>query len=207
MVNTLLDRNTQEDQERTLHNSMINERYKNLLGVVEEQFQEAPTVNAVQTYAPVEEVSTVETTYTAPATEQVPHVTEYTPTGVAASLFTTETLDRIAPPQQVESTFAPTVIMPQERVMVAPKIEKEATYSLTPMAKLVMAVFTAVVVMMLALIGVNSYTIQRKSIRLKNLEEKKQELMERSEEVQRYIDELQTEESIIERATQAGLLN
>ena len=206
-MNTLLDRNTQEDQERTLHNSMINERYKNLLGIVEEQFQEAPTVNATQTYAPVEEAPVVETTHNAPATEQVPHVTEYTPTGIAASLFTTETLDRIAPPQHVEDTFAPTVIMPKERVAVTPVVEKEATYSLTPMAKLVMAAFTALVVIMLALIGVNSYTIQRKSIRLKNLEEKKQELMERNEEIQRYIDELQTEESIIERATQAGLLN
>ena len=206
-MNTLLDRNTQEDQERTLHNSMINERYKNLLGIVEEQFQEAPTVNATQTYVPVEEAPVVETTYNAPATEQVPHVTEYTPTGIAASLFTTETLDRIAPPQHVEDTFAPTVIMPKERVAVTPIVEKEATYSLTPMAKLVMAAFTALVVIMLALIGVNSYTIQRKSIRLKNLEEKKQELMERNEEIQRYIDELQTEESIIERATQAGLLN
>ena len=30
-MNTLLDRNTLEDQERELHNSMISERYKEIL--------------------------------------------------------------------------------------------------------------------------------------------------------------------------------
>lgn len=202
-MNTLFDRNTQEDQERVLHNSKINERYKEILGTVEGQFgKEETVVNTVQTYAPVMDAPTVD----APAMEQTPRVTEYTPTGVAATLFTTETLDRIGA-NPVEDTFAPTVIMPQAVEVAAPVIEKEATYSLTPMAKVVMAVFTAVVVIMLALIGVNSQTIQRQSLRLKNLEEKKQELIERSEEVQRYIAELQTEESIIERATEAGLLN
>ena len=202
-MNTLFDRNTQEDQERVLHNSKINERYKEILGTVEGQFgKEEAAVNTVQTYAPVLDAPSVVT----PAMEQTPRVTEYTPTGVAASLFTTETLDRIAA-NPVEDTFAPTVIMPQAVEVAAPVIEKEATYSLTPMAKVVMAVFAAVVVIMLALIGVNSQTIQRQSLRLRNLEEKKQELIERSEEVQRYIAELQTEESIIERATEAGLLN
>ena len=206
-MNTLFDRNTQEDQERALHNSKINERYKEILGTVEGQFGKEETVtNTVQTYAPVLDTPTVETHSNAPAIEQTPRVTEYTPTGVAASLFTTETLDRIGA-KPVEDTFAPTVIMPQPVQVATPIMEKEATYSLTPMAKVVMAVFTAVVVIMLALIGVNSQTIQRKSLRLKNLEEKKQELIERNEEMQRYIADLQTEESIVERATQAGLLN
>ena len=60
---------------------------------------------------------------------------------------------------------------------------------------------------MLTLIGANTATIQRKTIKLRNLEEKKQELMEKNDEIQRRIQELQTEESIIERATQAGLLD
>ena len=74
------------------------------------------------------------------------------------------------------------------------------------MAKAAIAIFAATVVGLLALIGVNSMSIKRKNIRLRNLEEKKQELMERNGEIQQYIDELQTEESIIERATEAGLL-
>ena len=197
-MNTLLDKNTQEDQERKLHNSMINERYKEILGTVEGQFGKEET-ETTATYSPVLDAPV-------PTTEQAPRVTEYTPSGVAATLFTTETLDRMGA-KPVEDTFTPTVIMPQAVEAAAPVIEKEATYSLTPMAKVVMAAFTAVVIIMLALIGVNSQTIQRKSLRLKNLEEKKQELIERSEEVQRYIEELQTEESIIERATEAGLLN
>ena len=197
-MNTLFDKNTQEDQERKLHNSKINERYKEILGTVEGQFGKEET-ETTATYSPVMDAP-------APTVEQAPRVTEYTPNGVAASLFTTETLDRMAA-KPVEDTFAPTVIMPQAVEVATPVMEKEASYSLTPMAKVVMAVFTAVVVIMLALIGMNTQTIQRKSLRLKNLEEKKQELIERNEEVQRYIEELQTEESIIKRATEAGLLN
>ena len=97
--------------------------------------------------------------------------------------------------------------MPRTTVKPVTVAKKEASYSLTPFAKAAMAVFTAVVVIMLALISVNTQTIQRKTLRLKNLEEKKQELMERNEEIKRYIEELQTEESIVERATEAGLLN
>ena len=203
-MNTLLDRNTLEDQERELHNSMINERYREILGVMEGQFrEEMPTVNATA-YAPTIEAP-VETSF-APTVEQTPHVSEYTPVGAAATLFSVETLDRIAS-KPVEDTFAPTLVMPQPVANVKPVVEKEATYSLTPMAKVVMAVFTVMVVIMLALIGVNSQTIQRKNLRLKNLEEQKQELMERNEEIQRRIAELQTEESIIQRATEAGILN
>ena len=202
-MNTLLDRNTLEDQERELHNSMINERYRAILGVMEGQFrEEMPTTNVAQACAPTIEAP-VEITH-APVVEQTPHVSEYTP--ATASLFTVETLNRIAA-KPVEDTFAPTLVMPQPVATVKPIVEKEATYSLTPMAKVVMAVFTAVVVIMLALIGVNTQTIQRKSLRLKNLEEQKQELMERNEEIQRYIAELHTEESILERATEAGILN
>ena len=197
-MNTLFDNNTQEDQERKLNNSKNNERYKEILGTVEGQFGKEETATTA-TYSPVMDAP-------APTVEQAPRVTEYTPSGVAASLFTTETLDRMAA-KPVEDTFAPTVIMPQAVEVATPVMEKEASYSLTPMAKVVMAVFTAVVVIMLALIGMNTQTIQRKSLRLKNLEEKKQELIERNEEVQRYIEELQTEESIIKRATEAGLLN
>lgn len=202
-MNTLLDRRTQEDQDRELHNAMIAERYKEILGVVEGQIEKRePAMNATQTtYAPVEEAPTVAPSYRAPAMEQVPHVTEYTPSSIAASLFTTETLDRIAP-QPVPSVVAPKAVADENAVAV-----REASYSLTPMAKAAIAIFAATVVGLLALIGVNSMSIKRKNIRLRNLEEKKQELMERNGEIQQYIDELQTEESIIERATEAGLLD
>ena len=108
-MNTLFDRNTQEDQERELHNSMIAERYKVMLGVVDGQFDEkAPVINAAQTYAPTMEPSISAPAYTAPTTEHVPQVTEYTPN---TSLFTTETLDRIAA-QRTADTFAPTYVAP-----------------------------------------------------------------------------------------------
>lgn len=206
-MNTLLDRNTQETQERETHNAMIAERYKEILGVVDGQIDEAkPVFNTAQTYAPAVESPISAPHYNAPATEHVPHVTEYTPSNLAASLFTTETLDRIAP-QSTVRTFAPAYVAPQPVEEVKPVAVKEASYSLTPMAKVCMAIFATAVVFMLTLIGVNTQTIQRKTIRLKNLEEKKQELIENNEEIQRYIEELQTEESIVERATKAGILN
>ena len=200
-MKTLLDRNTQEAQERELHNAMIAERYKEILGSVEGQIEKAPEFASTQTYAPVEEKPVVNPNYGTPATEHTPRVTEYTPTNLAASLFTTETLDRIAS-QPRSAVVAPKSIVNEKAVSI-----KEVSYSLTPMAKMVIAIFATTVVVMLSMIGANTMTIKRKNLRLKNLEEKKQELMERNEEIQRYIEELQTEESVIERATEAGILH
>ena len=205
-MNTLLERNTREAQEREVHNAMIAERYKEMLGVVEGQINSEPVFNSAQTYAPVVEEPVNVPFYSAPVMEQAPQVTEYTPTNLAASLFTTETLDRIAP-QSTVGTFAPTYVAPAPIVEEKTVVVKEEAYSLSSVAKMAIAIFAAVVVLMLTLIGVNTQTIYRKNVRLQNLEEKKQELMERNEEIQRYISELQTEESIIERATEAGLLN
>ena len=206
-MNTLLDRNTREDQERELHNAMIAERYKEMLGVVEGQIDEnKPVFNAAPAYAPVVETPTFTPTYNAPVMQQIPQVTEYAPTGIAASLFTTETLDRIAPRHTVD-TFAPTYVAPQPIVEEEVVAVKEERYALSQAAKVAIAAFAAVVVTMLTLIGVNTQTIHNKNARLQNLAEKKQELIERNQEMQRYIAELQTEESIIQRATEAGLLD
>ena len=200
-MKTLLDRNTQEEQERELHNAMIAEKYQEILGVVEGQIEKEPVFATTQIYAPVEEKTNVTPSYSAPNTQHTPHVTEYVPSNLAATLFTTETLDRIAP-QPAMTMAAPQSVVKEEVLSVT-----EPSYSLTPMAKAVMAIFATTVVVMLSMIGANTMTIKRKNLRLKNLEEKKQELMERNEEIQRYIQELQTEDSIIQRATDAGLLN
>lgn len=198
-MNTLFDKNTQEDQERELHNSMIGARYREMLDGVDEQFKdEAPVSNTTTTSMPV-----MDTPVNTPAMEQNPQVSEYTPSAVVESLFTTATLDNVVS-QPARDTFAPTVVMPQ--TVEKPTVKKAESYSLTPLAKIAMVAFTAIVITMLAFIGANTRTIQHKSLKLKNLEQKKQELMERNEEIQRYIEDLQTEQSIIERATEAGLL-
>lgn len=201
-MKTLFDKNTQEDQERELHNSMISARYNEMLNGVDKQFTEkAPELNATMTMT---STPVMDTPVNTPAMEQTPQVSEYTPSALVGDLFTTAMFDNVTA-QPARDTFAPTVVMP--KTVEKPTVKKAESYSLTPLAKIAMVAFTALVVTMLAFIGANTRTIQHKSLKLKNLEQKKQELMERNEEIQRYIEDLQTEESIIERATEAGLLN
>lgn len=201
-MQTVLDRKTIENTEKEKHNAMINERYRRLLDAVEDQMS-APT-ETKQSYAPVYAPETP--AYDSiPVVEQTPTVTEYAPSTLAAPLFTTEKFQRFHAEQEREQVVS--VPQTQVRTQTGTAVSAEVRYSLTPLAKIAMAVFTLVVVAMLVLIGVNSQIIQRKSVRLKNLEEQKQELQERNEEIQRYLQELQTEESIIQRATEAGLLN
>ncbi len=201
MSNTVLDRNTIEQEK---HNAMISEHYRRLMDAVEDQMSNSvqeETAYGATTYAPETPA------YDTPLVEQTPTITEYAPSQVANSVFTAEKFERLESYADA-SAVAPTIVAPAApRTVTRVKQATEVGYSLTPLAKIAMAVFTFVVIAMLALIAVNSQTIQRKSVRIKNLEEKKQELMEKNEEIQRYIQELQTEESVIERATEAGLLD
>ncbi len=194
-MKTVLERETIESTEKERHNAMINERYRKLLDAVEDQVS-TPTENV---YASTREVE-------APALDTMqPTVTTYAPTALASSVFTAEKFERLEGFGETKAQTPVVVARPQE--VTRTSTATAAHYSLTPLAKIAMAVFTLLVVAMLVLIGVNSRIIHRKTVRLQNLEEKKQELMEKNAEIQRRIQELQTEESIIERATQAGLLN
>ncbi len=198
-MNTVLDRNTIENVEKEKHNAMISERYRKLLNAVEDQFS-TPTVEE-KAYAPTYVAE--QTAYTAmPVAEQAPTVREFTP---ASATLTVERPVVEEMPQT--NTFAPTYVAPVQPTAVT-NVQKatQVHYSLTPLAKIAMAVFTFVVIAMLTLIAFNSYSIKQKNVKLKNLEEKKQELTERNEQIQRYIQELQTEESILERAAEAGLV-
>ncbi len=194
----VLDKVMIENAEKQRHNSMISERYRQLFDAVEDQLS-TPVVEENAYVSTVVEAPVVEST---PIVEQAPTVTEYTPSTLASSVFTAEKFERMENAIERDTFVAPA----QPATVTKAETATETRYSLTPLAKVVMAVFTLVVITMLAFIGVNSQTIQRKSVRLKNLEEKKQELVEKNEEIQRHIQELQTEESIIERATEAGLI-
>jgi cell division protein FtsL len=184
---------------------MISERYRKLLNAIDDQYSSATPVATQNAYSPVytEETPVYAPVDSTPVVEQTPQVTEYAPSQVAASIFTAEKLDRMA-----EEDFAPTVVVNEApKTVVKAATVTQVSYSLSPLAKMVLAAFTALVVVMLTFIGINSQIIQRKTIRLKNLEEKKQELMERNEEIQRYIAELQTEDNVMQRATEAGLID
>ncbi len=205
-MSTLLERKTSVTTEEERHNAMISERYRKLLNAIDDQYSSETPVSTQTAYSPVytEETPVYAPVDSTPVSEQVPQVTEYAPSEVAASVFTAEKLDRMA---EIDD-FAPTAVINETpKTIVKAATGTQVSYSLTPLAKIVLAAFTVLVTVMLTFIGINSQIIQRKSLRLKNLEEKKQELMERNEEIQRYIAELQTEESIVQRATEAGLID
>ncbi len=189
VMNTVLEKTAIETTEKERHNAMIQERYRKLLDAVEDQF----AASQEPTYAPVytPQPPVVEET---PVAEQTPLVREY---------VATEREERI------QKTPAPVAV--SEPTVSVNAVQKAATkaaaqYSLTPFAKVAMAVFALLVVTMLLFIGLNSQIIRRKSVRLQDLQEQKQELVEQNEQLRRSIEELQTEESILQRAYEAGLL-
>ncbi|MBQ3020080.1 MAG: hypothetical protein IJD77_05805 [Clostridia bacterium] len=193
----LLERTLQtsvDTQEAQQHNAQINERYRKLLSAENDQFSEqnnvAPTVSNV--VAP-----TVSET---PVMEQSPQVTEFVHERVSAPVFTADKFDLI---REQAVKVAPIVAPVFERKEA---IAVEAQYSLTPLAKVVMAVFTMIVIAMLTMICLNTKWIENKSTRIKNLEKQREELMERNEEIQQRIEIAQSEETIRQYAESHGMV-
>ena len=183
--------NTQEAQQ---HNAQINERYRKLLSAENDQFSEqnyvAPTVSNV--VAPMVNET--------PVMEQAPQVTEFVHERVTAPVFTGDKFELI---REQAVRVAPIIAPVFERKEAA---AVEAQYSLTPLAKVVMAVFTMIVIAMLTMICLNTKWIENKSMRIKNLEKQREELMERNEEIQRRIEIAQSEESIRQYAESHGMV-
>ena len=192
-----------EVEEAQKHNAMINERYRKLQNAVADQFSNETTAQ-VEENVTAEAVREEAPLYISPSNvatlEQAPRVTEYVaPT--ASALFTTQKFEAV---KAYEATQAKPVEIATP--VQATETAAEVHYSLTPLAKIVMAVFTFVIVAMLSLICVNTQIIRQKKIQLKNLEEKKEQLMEQSEEIQRRIEAAKSEETIRKYAEENGLL-
>ena len=204
-------RMTTAELEAQQHNAQIKERYRKLQSAEADQFAsdvyaEANSVSAaaIASEAPVYVApAAVET----PVMEQTPQVTEFVHERVTNPIFTTDKFDRIqdfaapAPTQVAAPAYAP--VIEEKRIS---STAAEAQYSLSPLAKVVMAIFTFVVIAMLTLVCVNTQLIRKKSVRIKNLEEKRQELMEKNEEIQRRIDEARSEDAIRAYAESQGVL-
>lgn len=176
------------------HNAMINERYRKLQSAEAYQFAEdtytaQETVAAPSVYA--------DSTENVAASVQTPQVTEYVPTASASALFTTEKFERM---QGYEEAVEVAPVVVAAPFIAAPvtsvRVKTEAQYSLTPFAKMVMAIFTLVIVAMISMICVNTHLINQKRVKIQNLEKKKEQLMEQSEELQRRIEEARSEEAI-----------
>ena len=193
---------TQEvSTEREAHNAQISERYRRLQSAEADQFAaENSAAVATQTEAPLYYSPASDT----PAMQQTPAVTDYVRESAVSSVFTAEKFDRMEGFATEETMMAPTYAEPvYEQATATAAVER---YALTPLAKIVMAIFTIVVVAMLAMIGVNSRIISQKKLQVKNLEQKREQLVERHEEIQNRIEVAQSEESIRAWAESQGMV-
>ena len=183
------------------HNAMISERYNRLKNAVDSQFAEdTRTENRMVENTNVNgSARENKPLYISPnprnATAYTPASTEYS--SVVSTLFTAENLDRI---QRVEE------VAPVATPVQATAVQMEERYTLSPLAKAVMAVFTCVIVAMLTMITINTNIISQKRIKIQNLEEKQERLMEEYEEVQRRIEAATSEETIREYAESQGMV-
>lgn len=181
-------------EEELRHNAMIKERYRRLQNAEAEQFmEESYQENANYTIrASVLAPERPSTITEAPAFEQTPQVTEFVRDYSNSPVFTTEkfnTVQEIAPVMQEA-----VVEMPTQAPVQA--VAQEAQYALSRLAKMVMAAFAAVVVMLFTLICVNTQIIQRKSMELNALETQRAELMEEYTDLQSRIAQARAEETI-----------
>lgn len=196
------------------HNAQIAERYRRLQNAELDQF--APDVYA-QANAVAEPVRTVFAPETpvseTPVMQQTPQVTEFVHERVTNSVFTTEKFDAMAQNAYASYEMAaaatvaqPTYIAPvMEQASVAAKTEAVAQYSLSTFAKVVMAVFAAVVIAMLTLICVNSAVINQKTVQLQALQTQRAQLVQEYEELRQEIQEEISEETIRQFALENGM--
>ena len=179
------------------HNELINENFLKIKNLVHAQFDEDEVQDVVET---VEEVVEETPLYISPANvtnlERAPIVTEYA-SPMAAAVFTAQKFEISKENTQPVEYTAP--VQATERAV-------EVSYALTPLAKVIMAAFTFVVVAMLALICMNTQIIRQKSIRIQNLEEKKQQLLNQVDEIESRIAAAQSEETILQYALENGII-
>lgn len=219
-MTTLWETQTLDDlqaEEARKHNAMIRERYRLLQNAEEAQlektFAEAELQKRAEQFtAPAAPVAPV--VPAAPETPAAPVVkTQERAVPLTAQqkdLFTADTFRRVvsgaAEAQAAVQTpvqapaFRP-VYVPGEAKEQVKAVEKSAekaleSYSLTNAAKAVIAAVAAFVVLLIALIGVNTRILNAKGAELTMLEEKKAELVEQSRELANRIEKATSEETI-----------
>lgn len=219
-MTTLWETQTLDDlqaEEARKHNAMIRERYRLLQNAEEAQlektFAEAEQQKRAEQFnapaAPVAPV--VPAVPEAPAAPVVKTQERAVPlTAQQKDLFTADTFRRVvsgaAEAQAAVQTpvqapaFRPEYV-PGEAKEQVKAVEKSAekaleSYSLTNAAKAVIAAVAAFVVLLIALIGVNTRILNAKGAELTMLEEKKAELVEQSRELANRIEKATSEETI-----------
>lgn len=82
----------------------------------------------------------------------------------------------------------------------------EESYGLSAFAIRMIAAFAAAVVMLLTVIGINSYVIRQKTNQLRNLEQRREQLVEETEALEAQIEEATSYEAILEYAQEHGMI-
>ena len=219
-MTTLWETQTLDDlqaEEARKHNAMIRERYRLLQNAEEAQlektFAEAELQKRAEQFtapaAPVAPV--VPAAPEAPAAPVVKTQERAVPlTAQQKDLFTADTFRRVvsgaaeaqaAVQMPVQAPAFRPVYVPGEAKEQVKAVEKSAekaleSYSLTNAAKAVIAAVAAFVVLLIALIGVNTRILNAKGAELTMLEEKKAELVEQSRELANRIEKATSEETI-----------
>lgn len=196
VLEKLRTQTTTTEQEARNHNAQIKERYRRLQSAEADQFASALTTET----AP-------ETPVYTPSAEQAPQVTEFQTVREVASVFTTEKFQQIQEQEQ-STSYAPVEIAhtPVQSPVEVTATATEVGYSLSTLAKTVMAVFAMVVIAMLTLICINTHLLNQKAVRLKNLEEKRDQLIEQNAEIQERIELAQSYETIRQYAESHGMI-
>ena len=185
------------------HNAMIKERYRRLQDAEYNQF--ARETQSVRASVLAPEAPVAPTIAQTPAVEQMPQITQYVPKRAETSVFTTEKFTAVEN-HVVEMPIAPVQTAQAPVEVYAPAAVQQEEYMLTGMAKKALAVFGATVVAMMSVIGVNSYVIRQKTVRIQNLQQKKEQLLEANEELQRRLEIATSDDTIAEYAQSQGMI-
>ena len=191
------------DKAAELHNAQIKERYRRLQDAEADQFaEETVTETNVTDYS----VRAFVATPVAPVQEQVPQVTEFVRERIDSPVFTTEKFERLQATETKTIAHTAPLEFPVQTVAPAAVSNQETQYSLSRLAKTVMAAFAALVVLMLTLICVNTNLISQKAAYLRSLETQRQELVELHADIQARIQQATSDEAIEEYAKSQGMI-
>lgn len=195
--------NTQAEQ----HNAQISERYRLLQNAENSQFAQEKPMQIVQPELTIETPTFIAAEVCeTPVVEQTPQVTDFVRERITSPVFTAEKFERTVNIQESAATAVAPLVTPVIQEVTEEHTEVVAHYSLSALAKVIMVIFAAVVIALISLIAYNSQVMNRQMIRIKNLESKRQQLLDQQEEIQSRIAMAQSEESILQWAQSQGMV-
>ena len=196
---------TKESQEAQLHNAQISERYRILKNAEERQFgsQTNEAVTHVEATLATEKPVYTSTMQELDTFEKLPTVTEFIPT---ASVFTTERFNTAEENQTQKTVYSTVEALSTTKTAETVVSVQEEQYALSRVAKMIMVAFVTTVMVMLALICINTHLINQKRASIEILEAKQQQLLQENAQLQERIQNATSEEAIREFALSQGMI-